>query len=1691
MISGGGSIAGNASEGDARLMSKWVYDFAEGSREMRELLGGKGAGIAEMTRVLGAERVPAGFTVTTEACVEYMRADQQEPEGMAEQVAEAIARLEQHAGKRLGDPSDPLLVSVRSGARESMPGMMDSVLNLGMGDEAAAGVAEATGNERFAWDSYRRFVQMFGNVVRGIPGDRFEDAIQEAKDARGVKLDTELDVDALKQLTGTFKRIYREHTGEEFPSGPQEQLRFAIRAVFDSWMGDRAVAYRRMNHIPHDWGTAVNVQQMVFGNKGDSSGSGVAFSRDEVTGGPEPSGDFLPNAQGEDVVSGVRTPRDIAEMKDWLPDAHAELMESIGKLAIGQERYYEQQVAQGLDDYFTGRGESPGRWLGRGAAALGLRGTVEDGELSMLIAGRDPRTGRTLREQPVKVAALDLTFSAPKSVSVLHAVADERVSAALVACHEEAVAAALGYLEETAVFVSRRTGAGLTLREGGGFVTAAFRHRMSRALDPQLHTHCVSANMARGNDGRWTAVHHPSLFRAAQTAGYLYQAHMRALVCERLGLEWGQVRKGAAELAAINRDVLEEFSRRRHEMRRAAEAGGIGLGSKAASQAAALATRSRKQYGIETGFWREEVQARAAEHGLDRDARARVERVALNTFEHGPRRQLVEDPDSGREVADRLAGPLGLTELQNTFDHRAVLRAVAEEAQQGARVGLLVERGRRFAGRQDVLRTERGELTTAELVAGERRLIAAAQGRASEGVGRVDRQVAERAIEQCPQALNDGQRKAVEATVSSGHGVQVIEALAGSGKTYTAGALRHVYQQAGYPVVGVAPTGRAVRELVEEARIPSQTLDLLLLSLDRGHALPTGGVVVLDEAGMAPTRQTARLFEAAQQSGCKVVAIGDPGQLHSVQAGGWMRAVGRKVGALRLSDVVRQRDPLERRALAALHDGAARPWLEWAREHHRVELGTADRLLDGAVSEWHAAATTHDLAGAVLIARDNDTRRGLNDRARELVRQHGGLGTDRSYGPVQIAVGDRVICRRNDRRADVDNGTRGTVRAADDAGVMIETDRGGLRRLAPEYVAEHLEHAYALTGHGMQGGTVERAFVVAALHELTKGWSYTALSRATGPTRLFVISDSQKRERDELAPGERRDRLTDRELHVRLQRYMQTRDDEDLAIEQLRSPAAATVRAPRNDLDKAADAVAHEDAAAERLDAPVPARASIEALRDADQQVTALQARLDALAIPDVKRLEAAERREQDLTGDREELLDRLRQIPPPPKLPFASDRRAHERHNLRQALEAVDRELTGVRTLRTRLVGEVGEPDQIHLERGRSETALLRARSERDRLRDELVAAELASQPRWAVAALGGRPNTGRERDLWDRAARGLARYRLEHDVTDEHHALGDRPGDPPAAERYERAQAKLEEVRHELGLHVPDEKTPAGETRLPAEYARLFGTERTPALEQALAAARNEVQHVTDEQLRRSAYTNRVLADLDRRAAHQATRLEQEYAHHTESARNQTARAAELETHAATLGRRHRHEREQLRHDAALQRQHAERHASDAGRIELELQRLRAAGRHPDEWLKHHAHDLVMQLAAEAELERRREQHIADQLERAVAHPPEHVRNAIGERPISDPALADQWERLTRRIERHRLTHGLDVDRDGTLGPDPSHLGKDQRAAYEEHRRALAQDIARYRESRELPPLDQAHDLTRDDLHGAGRSL
>ena len=295
-------------------------------------------------------------------------------------------------------------------------------------------------------------------------------------------------------------------------------------------------------------------------------------------------------------------------------------MLSIGKLVVGQQRYYERQVAQGGDDYYSGRGEAPGRWAGAGARALGLKGRVAPELFNAMIGGADPSdpSARLRDWRAPKVAALDLTFSAPKSVSVLFAIADEPVAGELVRAHEAAVRAAVGWIEDTSVQV-RRGAQGRFVYPGEGLIAAAYLHRMSRALDPQLHTHVVAANLTRGPDGRFTALHGTPLYRAAKTAGYLYQAHLRAEISDRLGLEWGPVSKGAAELKDVPRGALEEFSRRRHEMEQAAAEGGFSLGSKRSAEAAAVDTRERKQYGIETHTWREEIQARAAEHGLGRD----------------------------------------------------------------------------------------------------------------------------------------------------------------------------------------------------------------------------------------------------------------------------------------------------------------------------------------------------------------------------------------------------------------------------------------------------------------------------------------------------------------------------------------------------------------------------------------------------------------------------------------------------------------------------------------------------------------------------------------------------------------------------------------------------------------------------------------------------------------------------------------------------------------------------------------------------------------------------------------------------------------------------------------------------------------------------------------------------------------
>jgi conjugative relaxase-like TrwC/TraI family protein len=1079
---------------------------------------------------------------------------------------------------------------------------------------------------------------------------------------------------------------------------------------------------------------------------------------------------------------------------------------SIGKLGADQIGYYERSVAKGRDDYYSGRGEAPGTWTGRGAEALGLRGQVASAQFNALMKGInpcDPDEGR-LRDsgRDPLVVAFDLTFSAPKSVSVEYATQDDATRQALVGAHEAAVAAALGYVEDVAVRV-RRGHAGAQVLPGGGVVAGAYRHRMSRALDPQLHTHVVCANVARGADGRWTALHAQPLYRHARTAGYLYQAHLRAEVRDRLGWEWGPVTKGMAELAHSPRGLLEHFSQRSAAVREAAAENGQELDSWARRNHWALKTRERKHYGIDDHTWFEEVSARAAEHGHDRAARAAVVADGQRRLRAGLPH---EDPGAARELGDLLAGASGLTDKANAFDERDALREFAAAATQGARVEDVRAQGAGFAERGDVLATAAGRMTTADLVSAERRLIASAVGRAGEGTGVVGQRALERALAGSDRPLTGEQAAAVRAVATSGNGVDVIEALAGTGKTFTAGTIRQVYEDAGYHVIGMAPTGRAVRELTEEAGIASWTIDRALLSAEQfDDRLPPRTVIVLDEAGMASTRLTERLLEYAAASAAKVIAIGDSGQLASVQAGGWLRAVGDRVGGHALTQVMRQRDEAERTALGRLHAGEPDGYLRWADESGRIAVHAKEGAQAAALADWQQAVAGHGPVDAVLIARRQDTRTALNEAAREQHRNSGALGPDVDYGTVTIAVGDRVICRRNDQVVDVDNGTRGSVRATHPDRVILQTDAGTIRELPAGYVVEHLEHAYCLTGHGMQGGTVEHATVLAEVRDLTKGWSYTALSRARGETRLHIdAADVQAAlERDELGGADRPQRPDRPQVMARAREQMKVRDDEDLALSQL-----PTMPAPGRPDDPALRAAPPEQLAEHPGTHPsVVSPARLTALQN---DRTRLLAQLEGLPLADLRQLDAIAAERARVDSQRRDIAERLRALPAPTRsrLGRAKDPHAAERARLTAAVAAADQQIAALDIQAERAQRTLGPAAAIGEERAGLQRRISELEHDVRLVRDELAERVVASGPAWARELFGERPEQYKRAEYWDRAVREVARYRIEHGVGEETLGLGPGPAGGERRGHWRQTDRVIEQTQRRLGHDVTQER-------------------------------------------------------------------------------------------------------------------------------------------------------------------------------------------------------------------------------------------------------------------------------------------
>lgn len=867
-------------------------------------------------------------------------------------------------------------------------------------------------------------------------------------------------------------------------------------------------------------------------------------------------------------------------------------MLTIGKLGASPDQlaYYEQQVADGLEDYFSGRGEAPGRWMGGGAVAVGVSGPVEREAFMRAMDGCDPRTGERLKPEHgrTKVAAFDLTFSAPKSVSVLFAIAHETVSAALLAAHEEAVEAAFAYVEREACF-TRRGRNGVFRVRGDGFLAAAYRHRLSRAGDPQLHTHVVVANMTRA-DGRWTSLEAHGLYEHKSAGGAVYRAVLRAEVRERLPWVWWRTSgRGLFEIEGVPSSVLREFSRRRVEIEeRARELTGVAASqlSRDRLQGIALVTRKAKEYGVDGARWQQEARARAAEHGLG-------SRELVRLAASAPRAAAVSPVGVVRSSVSRLSGPEGLTEQHNTFARRHAVAEIAGEFEQGAAVGQLEASTNGYLDDPSIVTLgvvdRESRFTTADLLACERAIVDGAQRRVGDRYGLLHPRLPDLVLADVGDALSVEQAQAVRVLATDGQGVSVLQALAGTGKTRVLGALARAYEAAGYHVIGIAPTGRAARELGDVAGVPAFTIHRLLGDLEEAGGFAPRTVVLFDEAGTAPTRPSAALLARAEAAGAKVIAAGDSGQLPSVAAGGWFAAVAASLGGPELRQVMRQRDPAEREALEAVHDGDPEPYLALAREGGRLTVHPREQeAMDAALTDWNEARQACSVRDAVMIARDNVTRAKLNERARQLLVQEGVVSENGTVIADQVfAAGDRVIARRNDRYRDVDNGTLGLVVAVDPrTGVMtIATDSGEERQLDAVYSAAHLEHAYALTGHGAHGATVEWAAVIGRPSEFTREWAYTALSRACASTRVYLVNDAtiQQREREEYAPPDP-ERTTTEALDV-LTRSMRRREAERLALEQVVSsdiPACANLR---GDVPLAELA----EPGAEQADQPIPA----------------------------------------------------------------------------------------------------------------------------------------------------------------------------------------------------------------------------------------------------------------------------------------------------------------------------------------------------------------------------------------------------------------------------------------------------------------------------------------------------------------------
>lgn len=1077
-------------------------------------------------------------------------------------------------------------------------------------------------------------------------------------------------------------------------------------------------------------------------------------------------------------------------------------MLSIGKLVgVG---YYLDSVARRVEDYYAGRGEAAGWWVGSGAAELGLSGTVEAGEILPLLAGCGPDGAALLAGKAAaegRLPGFDLTFSAPKSVSLLAALGDGVVAGAVRAAHEAAVVQAVGYLEAEAARV-RRGRNGLSVLAAEGLVGAAFGHRSSRAGDPQVHTHVLVMNLARGSDGRWSALDGRPLFAYARTAGFLYQAALRAGLTRALGVGWGPVRQGAAEVAGFGAGELREFSRRRVEIvGRMAE---LGTSSARGAQAAALATRQAKSagerfesgplrlvnardYGVEPPSLVEEWRVRGAALGLD---------GAWVAGLTGPGREpagLAEGLVAGLVAAD------GLTGRASSFDRRDVLRALAAGAAEGAEVAVLAAAASRFLAGPDLVVLEGGaagldatatlrlgdggvvvagtgvRYTTAELLAVETVLLEGAARRRSAGVGQVGAEALSAALSARP-SLSDEQRVMVERLVTSGAGVEVVVGAAGTGKTTALDAARAAWEAAGVVVVGAALSARAASELSAGAGIEAVTIARLLLDAGRprweGGGLVAGSVVVVDEASMVGTRTLARLAELAEAAAAKLVVVGDTRQLPEIDAGGAFRGLQDRLGAVHLTENRRQREVWERDALAALRAGRVAEAVAAYGEQGRIHLApSAEAAMAAMCADWWAARRSGE--EAVMLAARREAIARLNGLARALRVDAGEVaGVELVAGERRFAVGDEVVGTRNDRRLGILNGDLGRVSAVDvgEGTVTVAVAGRGRRRgrevvVPGSYAERHLDYAYALTGYKAQGLTTDRTFSLGD-DGMSAEMGYTTLSRGrVGNDLYWVVPDRA----EDVAAG--RDPLDE------LRRGLSRSRGQRLATDSLGEVAAL---------------------------------AGAHSVAELQHQILVLGMRLRGELPPDRAELIASDRVWVEMAAAELEAA-RRRRLAAEAGLAAEPRRRGSRRASKEAERRAAAQGEDGwERRLATRqaALAEL-EAGQDRRQRWVADHAADLGRYAQlqeavTRRSADLVRAAVLRPPTWLTETLGVYPADRAGRRVWRETAREILVYRDRYNERDPARVLGPEPAD--VAQRYERRRVAqyIPRARRVLGLQA-----------------------------------------------------------------------------------------------------------------------------------------------------------------------------------------------------------------------------------------------------------------------------------------------